>query len=236
MQTFVQKGCDDVTQSVVSAVNKRASLAYQGMVHCVQLTTDAPDSSVWCVISGVPQGSILGPLLFLLYINDLPEAIKSKVFLFADDLKMIANPFDKEVVDDDLRSLEIWENTWLLKFNTAKCKVLHFDINNNPCNDYVLDGSKLEVVDVEQVGKSFSKSLSTIRGIARLLTLSIVCVVSTVAVFNGLDSTRPAKRLGHVICNSDMPRFSTIRVVIWSPRSYTRVGVVRKQEWLPLCL
>ena len=112
------------------------------------------------VISGVPQGSILGPLLFLLYINDLPEAIKSKVFLFADDLKMIANPFDKEVVDDDLRSLEIWENTWLLKFNTAKCKVLHFDINSNPCNDYVLDGSKLEVVDVERdLGLLISKDL-----------------------------------------------------------------------------
>ena len=69
----------------------------------------------------------------MLYINDLPEAIKSKVVLFADDLKMIANPFDKEIVEDDLilRSVEIWENTWLLKFNTAKCKVLHFDINSN---------------------------------------------------------------------------------------------------------
>ena len=59
-----------------------------------------------------------------------------------------------------LRSLEIWENTWLLKFNTAKCKVLHFDINSNPCNDYVLDGSKLEVVDVERdLGLLISKDL-----------------------------------------------------------------------------
>ena len=57
------------------------------------------------------------------------------------------------------------------------------------------------------MGKSFSKSLSTIRGIARLLTLSIVCVVSTVAVFNGLDSTQPAMRFGHVICKLDMSQY-----------------------------
>ena len=112
------------------------------------------------VVSGVPQGSILGPLLFLLYINDLPESIKSKVFLFADDLKMIANPLDKDVVENDLIKLEIWENTWLLKFNTAKCKVLHLDINNNPCNDYVLDGNALEAVDSEKdLGLIISKDL-----------------------------------------------------------------------------
>ena len=112
------------------------------------------------VISGVPQGSILGPLLFLLYINDLPEAIKSRVFLFADDLKMIANPLKKNIVENDLISLENWENTWLLRFNTAKCKVLHFDMNNNPCNEYVLDGSKLAVVDFEKdLGLLISKDL-----------------------------------------------------------------------------
>ena len=47
---------------------------------------------------------------------------------------------DKDVVDNYLtclRSLEIWENTWLLKLTTAKCIVLHFDIDSNPCNDYV---------------------------------------------------------------------------------------------------
>ena len=96
------------------------------------------------VISGVPQGSILGPLLFLLYINDLPDAIKSRVFLFADDLKMIANPLKKNIVENDLISLENWENTWLLRFNTAKCKVLHFDMNNNPCNEYGHDVDRLD--------------------------------------------------------------------------------------------
>ena len=112
------------------------------------------------IISGVPQGSILGPLLFLLYINDLPEAIKSKIFMFADDLKMLANPLEKEIVENDLKYLEFWENTWLLKFNTAKCKVLHFDMNNNPCNEYILDGSILEVVESERdLGLVISKDL-----------------------------------------------------------------------------
>ena len=50
---------------------------------------------------------------------------------------MIANPLKKNIVENDLISLENWENTWLLRFNTAKCKVLHFDMNNNPCNEYV---------------------------------------------------------------------------------------------------
>ena len=74
------------------------------------------------ILSGVPQGSVLGPLLFLLFINDLPEHIKNNVFLFADDLKMIANALRKDLVDEDLRILEDWEDTWSLRFNSEKCK------------------------------------------------------------------------------------------------------------------
>ena len=108
----------------------------------------------------MPQGSILGPLLFLLYINDLPEAIKSRIFLFADDLKMLANPLENDIVENDLRCLEKWENTWLLKFNTAKCKVLHFVFNNNPYNEYTLDGNMLEVVESEKdLGLTVSNDL-----------------------------------------------------------------------------
>ena len=48
------------------------------------------------IVSGVPQGSVLGPILFLLFINDLPESIKSRNLLFADDLKLIANAVNKD--------------------------------------------------------------------------------------------------------------------------------------------
>ena len=80
------------------------------------------------IISGVPQGSVLGPILFLLFINDLPDHIKSIILLFADDLKLIANAVNKGIIDEDLKSLERWEDMWCLRFNLDKCKVLHIII------------------------------------------------------------------------------------------------------------
>ena len=96
------------------------------------------------VKSGVPQGSVLGPLLFVLFINDLPNEIKNISKIFADDLKIVVNAAEHHDNCVDLRSLEIWEETWLLKFNIDKCKVMHIDMNNNPKNDYVLDNSILK--------------------------------------------------------------------------------------------
>ena len=78
--------------------------------------------------SGVPQGSVLGPLLFLLYVNDLPDVVSSNVKMFTDDTKLfsgISSEGDARALQSDLDALLKWSGTWQLPFNQDKCKVLH---------------------------------------------------------------------------------------------------------------
>ena len=112
-------------------------------------------SDVFKVISGVPQGSVLGPLLFLIYINDIPNGIQSFLLLFADDLKLIVNTNVKDVTQQDLDILNKWQKKWLLSFNTAdrKCKVLSIVSKHGKrdnINSYYLNDSLLPNVDNEK--------------------------------------------------------------------------------------
>ena len=119
-------------------------------------------SKLFKVLSGVPQGTILGPLLFIIYINDLPGGLSSFVSLFADDLKLLTNSKNATVAQDDLDYLTNWQNTWLLKFNTEdlKCKVLHVG-KNNPQIDYNLNGLSLPKSSEEKdLGVIISKQLT----------------------------------------------------------------------------
>ena len=71
---------------------------------------DGESSSETAVLSGVPQGTVLGPLLFLVHINDLPDCVKSSVRLFADDCLLyreIKSRDDQEILQNDLKNLEI---------------------------------------------------------------------------------------------------------------------------------
>ena len=80
------------------------------------------------VTSGIPQGSVLGPTLFLIYINDLPDVVHNIVKLFADDTKLysvVNNAEEQEKLQEDINNLTSWSNEWLLKFNVSKCKHLH---------------------------------------------------------------------------------------------------------------
>ena len=128
----------------------------------MNVTTGNASSKCINVTSGVPQGSVLGPLLFLLYINDLPNGLNNIVNLFADDLKLIGNAKFPNLIEQDLRLLEDWENQWLLRFNPSKCKVLHMDFNRSPSSysNYSLNGVTLNSISTEKdLGIIFDKYL-----------------------------------------------------------------------------
>ena len=86
------------------------------------------------VTSGIPQGSVLGPLLFVLYINDLPDVVKSNILLFADDTKIFHQVKSREdalLLQKDIDELQQWSDKWLLRFNTDKCHVITLGKFNN---------------------------------------------------------------------------------------------------------
>ena len=111
--------------------------------------------SSWAeVLSGVPQGSVLGPILFVLYINDLPDIVKSTAKLSADDTKLynqvtIDNSGGADQIQHDLETLEKWSDTWLLRFNASKCKCMHMG-HKNSARCYTLNGETIQAVDEEK--------------------------------------------------------------------------------------
>jgi hypothetical protein len=102
------------------------------------------------VTSGVPQGSVLGPTLFLVYINDLPDHVDCNISLFADDTliyQVVNNAQDKLRFQNNVYALQQWANMWCMSFNVDKCSVLPFNQTaTSPDTNYVLDGITLETV------------------------------------------------------------------------------------------
>ena len=109
--------------------------------------------SAWvAVISGIPQGSVLGPILFVLFINDLPDMINSTVHIFSDDTKVyrrVASDDDWAKLQEDINSLVQWPDTWQLRCNADKCNVLHIGYNNNQYT-YDMAGVELQSTPCEK--------------------------------------------------------------------------------------
>ena len=130
-----------------------------------QVICDGSISKLANVTSGVPQGSVLGPLFFLLFINDLPESVHSSCRLFADDCllyRQIHTTHDADVLQQDLLTLEQWADRWLMKFNPIKCVVLK--VTNKACpihKHYLLYNQELcHVTEAKYLGLTLDSHLT----------------------------------------------------------------------------
>jgi hypothetical protein len=104
-----------------------------------KVVVNGKESKWESVLSGVPQGSIIGPILSIVFINDMPEAVNSFIQMFADDAKVFAEAASVEQrrqLQEDLIALLDWSRKWKLVFNAKKCKVMPLGKNNNMLKYY----------------------------------------------------------------------------------------------------
>jgi hypothetical protein len=122
---------------------------------CQRVTVLGCASNTLPVSSGVPQGSILGPALFLLYVNDLRDSVKtSEVAMFTDDTKLFSSvkcQDDAMLLQSDLRNLEHWSSVSGLTFNENKCKQQRITRKITPVTStYMINDHQLNTTDTER--------------------------------------------------------------------------------------
>ena len=118
------------------------------------------------IVSGVLQGTVLGPLLFLLYINDISAAVKhSQSFIYADDLKCVYSFKNStslhclEQIHADLLALSAWSSKWLMEFSPSKCRNMCFGPDRLP-QPVVFQGTPMtECTTIKDLGLSYTSNL-----------------------------------------------------------------------------
>ena len=132
------------------------------------MVLDGKSSQEYPVNAGVPQGSILGPTLFLLYINDLPDDVICDIAIYADDTTLYSKcdqacdlwqqVESASEIESDLGDTVDWGKKWLVDFNARKTQLVSFDQSNNTGSiDVKMDGSVLEETSsFKMLGLNFS--------------------------------------------------------------------------------
>jgi hypothetical protein len=188
-------------------------------------------SSTQPVLSGIPQGSVLGPLLFVIYINDLPDNLSSPVLMFADDTRSYREMKSKEdacQLQHDLVELEEWSNKWLLRFNPEKCKVLTIGKHENILQGfpYKLHGEVLEhVFEEKDLGVTIDGDLS--------FDAHIADKVSKANQMLGLirrTFTYMSVSIMLVLYKSFVRHHLEYSQVLWSPRSIRQIRMLERVQ------
>ena len=127
---YLQVGVEDKVHEILSSnLQNRKQI----------VVVDGQKSDTLDIKAGVPQGSRLGPLLFLIYMNDITEDIESDMLIFADDTSLFVSGSDPaetvDILNRDLQKISSWATKWKVKFNSSKTKNIIFSnktLNNSP--------------------------------------------------------------------------------------------------------
>jgi hypothetical protein len=134
-----------------------------GRKQCVKIGNAYSSSAA--VTSGVPQGTILGPVLFLVYINDIVKDLRCTCRLYADDCvlyKEVKTVNDAEMLQEDLNKINLWAKQWKMSFNVDKCRVMHISKKKSNIDfNYELNNVPLKITKSERyLGVTISDKLS----------------------------------------------------------------------------
>ncbi len=180
--------------------------------------------------SGVPQGSVLGPILFLIFINDLPDTIvNSDIFLFADDAKIIKridSRLDCVLFQRDIDAIAVWCNLWQLKLNVPKCVSLRFGLVNRPDWNYSMSGVPLpKALSTKDLGVIFDSKLSFTEHCHTVANKGFALVNMLLRCFHSHDRILQVK-----LFNSFVRPILDFNSPIWSPHLLHDVHVIERVQ------
>ena len=198
-------------------------------------------SDWYAVTSGVPQGSILGPTLFIMYINDVLSSIQySELLLFADDAKLfreISSIDDCLLLQHDINNFYSWCDTWRMQLNIEKCYTMNFSLKRkyNIEFDYSINNDNLDHVnEIKDLGVYFKPNLNFSFHISKIVTKSYQMLGFMKRVTKDFTSDICLNTLYNSLVRSRLEYCSQV----WSPTCHTsikKIESVQKRYFKYLC-
>lgn len=196
-----------------------------------QVRVAGSDSSWTHVKSGIPQGSVLGPILFVCYINDMPEEVSSHIYMYADDTKLfrcISNKDDYAALQTDLDTVKMWSDKWQLRFNITKCKIMQIKSTRKQLdsrNYYMAEGERRIVLEQSNEEKDLGiwidndlsfcnhieKAVAKANRIVGILRRTLTCIDRSMLKLFFTALVRPHLEYGNIIWN---PMYKKYRAMI----------------------
>ena len=189
------------------------------------------ECSSWMkVTSGVPQGSVLGPIMFVVYVNDLADGIDSHINLFADDAKLMRQVQDENdciILQRDIEKLRDWCGTWQMEFNVKKCKVMEFGKSKRRVHyDYKMGSEILKKSkEEEDLGVTFTESLTPDKHINKI-TGEVMNLLRRIKMsFTYMD----VEMMRILISSLIRPRLE-YAAVVWSPHTKKNIRKLERVQ------